>query len=324
MGKTFGTKPHSECQRCKANLHNICGLFEETEGADDFGHVHWCGPACKAASLASRGGGGGGAAAAAAAAPLQPQLLQQHPPARLASRGALAPPARTLPPVLRQLPVEHGRLYHNKRPPVDLLPLLCRLCHKRLPVDLPTLCCLYHKRLPVHLLYGLCRLCGLYCYSHRRPPVRALPPLRLQPPAAALGPPVRVMAVPVAPAAAKQQKEASGRKWLDNGDKAGSVIVVADKWGVSVKTVRRIIKDKSRILSAPAGAKRVRMRGDGKPTFEKRMIEWMELVRKTKTTTLTVTMNSTPHIIIMVTTLAPAPSTARSGAWISVAICASM
>ena len=109
------------------------------------------------------------------------------------------------------------------------------------------------------------------------------------------------MAVPVAPAAAKQQKEASGRKWLDNGDKAGSVIVVADKWGVSVKTVRRIIKDKSRILSAPAGAKRVRMRGDGKPTFEKRMIEWMELVRKTKTTTLTVTMNSTPHIIIMVT-----------------------
>jgi hypothetical protein len=83
--------------------------------------------------------------------------------------------------------------------------------------------------------------------------------------------------------------------------KAGSVIVVADKWGVSVKTVRRIIKDKSRILSAPAGAKRVRMRGDGKPTFEKRMIEWMELVRKTKTTTLTVTMNSTPHIIIMVT-----------------------
>ena len=73
-----------------------------------------------------------------------------------------------------RLPVEHGRLYHNKRPPVDLLPLLCRLCHKRLPVDLPALCCLYHKRLPVHLLYGLCRLCGLYCYSHRRLPVDLL------------------------------------------------------------------------------------------------------------------------------------------------------
>ena len=74
MGKTFGTKPHSECLRCKANLHNICGLFEETEGAADFGHVNWCALACKAASLASRGGGGGGAAAAAAAAgaPLQP------------------------------------------------------------------------------------------------------------------------------------------------------------------------------------------------------------------------------------------------------------
>ncbi len=69
MGKTFGTKPHSECQRCKANLHNIYGLFEETEAAADFGHVHWCGLACKAASLASRGGGGGGCAAGA---PLQP------------------------------------------------------------------------------------------------------------------------------------------------------------------------------------------------------------------------------------------------------------
>ena len=53
--------------------------------------------------------------------------------------------------------MEHGRLYHNKRPPVDLLPLLCRLCH---------------KRLPVHLLYGLCRLCGC---SHRRLPVDLLP-----------------------------------------------------------------------------------------------------------------------------------------------------
>ena len=114
-GKTFGTKPHSECQCCKADLHNICGLFEETEGADDFGHVHWCGPACKAASLASRGGGGGGAAAAAAAAPLQPQLLlQQHPPARLASRGALAPPALTLPTVLRQAPAAA----RGARPPV--------------------------------------------------------------------------------------------------------------------------------------------------------------------------------------------------------------
>ena len=93
----------------------VCGLFEETEGADDFGHVHWCGPACKAASLASRGGGGGGAAAAAAAAPLQPQLLlQQHPPARLASRGALAPPARTLPTVLRQAPAAA----RGARPPV--------------------------------------------------------------------------------------------------------------------------------------------------------------------------------------------------------------
>ena len=97
------------------------------------------------------------------------------------------------------------------------------------------------------------------------------------------------MAVPVAPVAAKQKKGASGRKWLDNGDKkkvlddlkARSVIVVADKWGVSVKTIRRIIKDKSLILAAPVGAKRVRVR-DGKPTFEKRMIDWMELVRKTK------------------------------------------
>ena len=98
-----------------------------------------------------------------------------------------------------------------------------------------------------------------------------------------------MMAVPVAPVAAKQKKGASGRKWLDNGDKkkvlddlkARSVIVVADKWGVSVKTIRRIIKDKSKILAAPVGAKRVRPR-DGKPTFEKRIIEWMELVRKTK------------------------------------------
>ena len=63
--------------------------------------------------------------------------------------------------------------------------------------------------------------------------------------------------------------------------KARSVIVVADKWGVSVKTIRRIIKDKSKILAAPVGAKRVHVR-DGKPTFEKRIIEWMELVRKTK------------------------------------------
>jgi hypothetical protein len=78
----------------------------------------------------------------------------QHPPARLASRGALAPPARTLPPVLRQAPAAA-----RGARPVDLLPLLCRLCHKRLPVDLPALCCLYHKRLPVHLLYGICRLC---------------------------------------------------------------------------------------------------------------------------------------------------------------------
>ena len=70
------------------------------------------------------------------------------------------------------------------------------------------------------------------------------------------------------------------RKWLDKGDKkkvlddlkARSVIVVADKWGVSVKTIRRIIKDKSKILAAPAGAKRVHVR-NGEPTFEKRMIE---------------------------------------------------
>ena len=55
------------------------------------------------------------------------------------------------------------------------------------------------------------------------------------------------------------------RKWLDKGDKkkvlddlkARSVIVVADKWGVSVKTIRRIIKDKSKILAAPAGAQRM-------------------------------------------------------------------
>ena len=86
--------------------------------------------------------------------------------------------------------MEHGLLYHKKRPPVDLLPVLCRLYHKRLPVDLlpvpqapargpPVwvcrLCRLYccsHRRLPVDLLYGLCRLCGC---SHRRLPVDLLP-----------------------------------------------------------------------------------------------------------------------------------------------------
>ena len=40
------------------------------------------------------------------------------------------------------LPVERWRL----------LPALCRLYHKRLPMDLPALFCLCHKRLPVDLL----------------------------------------------------------------------------------------------------------------------------------------------------------------------------
>ena len=65
-----------------------------------------------------------------------------------------------------RLPVEHGRLYHNKRPPVDLLPLLCRLY---LPGPARAL-------LPVPQA------------AARAPPVWALPPLRpvlLQPPSGA-------------------------------------------------------------------------------------------------------------------------------------------
>ena len=107
-----------------------------------------------------------------------------------------------------RLPVEHGRLYHNKRPPVDLLPLLCRLylpgpARALLPVPQAAA-----RAPPVWALPPLRPVLLQPPAAARGPPVRALPPLRpvlLQPPAADRGPPALVMAVPVAPVAAKQK-----------------------------------------------------------------------------------------------------------------------